>query len=62
MFSRSSRSQMFFKISVPENFANFTGKNLCQSVFLNSVAALIKKEILAQIFREFYDTFKKSFF
>ena len=25
-FSRSSRSQMFFKIGVPKNFANFTGK------------------------------------
>ena len=24
--NRSSRSQMFFKIGVPKNFANFTGK------------------------------------
>ena len=26
---RSSRSQMFFKIGFPKNFANFTGKYLC---------------------------------
>ena len=26
---RSSRSQMFFKIGVLRNFANFTGKHLC---------------------------------
>ena len=29
---RSSRSQMFFKIGVLENFANFTGKHLCVGV------------------------------
>ena len=27
--NESSRSQMFFKIGVLENFANFTGKQLC---------------------------------
>ena len=26
---RSSRSQMFFKIGVPKNFTNFTGKHRC---------------------------------
>ena len=31
---RSSRSKMFFKISVLENFAIFTGKHLCWSLFL----------------------------
>ena len=31
---RGSRSQMFFKIGVLKNFANFTGKNLCWSLFL----------------------------
>ena len=30
-YFRSSRSQMFFKISVPKNFAKLTGKHLCQS-------------------------------
>ena len=32
--SRSSRSQIFFKIGVPKNVANFTGKHLCWSLFL----------------------------
>ena len=31
---RSSRSQMFYKIGVPENFAKFTGKQLCWRHFL----------------------------
>ena len=31
---RSSRSQTFFKISVVKNFANFTVKHLCWSLFL----------------------------
>ena len=30
----NSRSQIFFKTSVPRNFAIFTGKNLCWSLFL----------------------------
>ena len=31
---RSSRSQMFFKVGVPENFSNFTEKHFCWSLFL----------------------------
>ena len=31
---RSSRSQIFFKIGALKNFANFTGKHLCWSLFL----------------------------
>ena len=31
---RSSPSHMFFKIGVLKNFANFTGKHLCWSLFL----------------------------
>ena len=38
--SRSSRSRMFFKIGVPKNLANFTGKPLCWSLFFNKVAGL----------------------
>ena len=30
----NSRSQMFFKIDVLKNFGNFTGKQLCWSLFL----------------------------
>ena len=37
---RSSRSQMFFKIGILKNFANFTGKHLCWSLFFNKVAGL----------------------
>ena len=29
-----SRSQVFFKIDVLKNFANFTGKHLCRCLFL----------------------------
>ena len=32
--SRSSRSHMFFKISVLKNFATITGKHLCWNLFL----------------------------
>ena len=32
--SRSSRSQMFFKIDVLKNLANFTGKHLCRSYLI----------------------------
>ena len=31
---RSSRSQMLFKVDALKNFANFTGKHLCWSLFL----------------------------
>ena len=34
---RSSRSQMLFKIGVFKNFANFTGKHLCWSLFLKKL-------------------------
>ena len=42
------------KKGVLRNFAQFTGKHLCQSIFLNKLAAsdykFIKKETLAQVF------------
>ena len=34
--------QMFFKIGVHKNFANFTGKHLCWSLFLKKLQALSK--------------------
>ena len=48
-YDRSSRSQMFFKIDVFKNFAIFTGKQLCSSLFLVklksfSPATLLKKD------------------
>ena len=38
--SRSSRSQMFFKISFLKNFTMFTGKHLCWSLFLVKLQSL----------------------
>ena len=37
---RSSRPEVFCKIGVLRNFAKFTGKQLCQSLFFNKVAGL----------------------
>ena len=37
---RSSRSHMFFKIGVFKNFAIFTEKHLCLSLFFNKFARL----------------------
>ena len=37
---RSSRPEVFCKKGVPKNFAKFTGKHLCQSLFFNKVAGL----------------------
>ena len=46
---------MFSKEYILRNFAYFTGKYLCQSLFFNKVACLslevyLKKETLAQVF------------
>ena len=47
---RSSRPEGFCKKGVLRNFVKFTGKHLCQSLFLNKVAESLKKEALAQVF------------
>ena len=52
---RSSRPEVFSKKGVLRIFAKFTGKRLCQSLFLNKVAGhrpatLLKKETLAEVF------------
>ena len=36
--NRSSRSQLFFKISVPKTLSKFTGKHLCRSLFSDKVS------------------------
>ena len=44
---------MFCKKGILRNFAKFTGKHLCQSVFFNKTAEasnFIQKETLAQLF------------
>ena len=37
---RSSRPELFYKKGVLRNFARFTGKHLCWSLFFNKVAGL----------------------
>ena len=55
--------EVFFKKAVLENFANFTGKHLCQILIQNKVATLLKKGTLAQVFScEFYKISKNTFF
>ena len=51
--TRSSLPEVFCKTGVLRNFAKFTGKHLCQSIFFNKKAEVrnfIKKETLAQVF------------
>ena len=66
MFNRSTRPEVFCKKSILGNFAKFTGKQLCQSLFFNKVAGqacnFIKKETLAQAFSfEFCEISKNTF-
>ena len=49
--NRNSRSQMFFKIDVLKNFANFTWKHLCWSFFLKRQNRSVKvKKWLRRLF------------
>ena len=41
--ARISRPEVFCK-GVLRNFAKFTGKHLCQGLFLNKVASLLKRD------------------
>ena len=64
---RSSRPEVFFEKGVLRNFAKFTGKNLCQSLFFNKVADaacnFIQTETLAQVFScEFCEISKNASF
>ena len=65
---RSSGLEMFCIKSVLRNLAKFTGKHLCQGLFLNKVAGLRpvtfpKKETLAQVFScEICEITKNTFF
>ena len=52
---RSSRLKVFCKKAVLKNFAKFTGKHLCQSLFFNKVAdlrpaTLLKKRLWHRCF------------
>ena len=55
---RSSHWRCSIKKGVPRNFAKFTRKHLCQSLF-----NVFKKETLIQVFScEFREIFKNTFF
>ena len=47
--NRSSRSQLFFKISVPKNLSKFTGKHLCRSLFSDKVSDLRPATLLKRV-------------
>ena len=64
---RSSRSQMFFRIGVLKNFAIFTGKHLCRSLFLIKLqcwrpATLLKRDSTQVFSCEYCKIFKNTFF
>ena len=68
---RSSQRRCSVRKGVLRNFAKFTGKHLCLSLFFNKVAGLrpgtaynfIKKETLAQVFSyEFCEISKNTIF
>ena len=59
----SSRPDVFCKKGVLRNFANFTGKRLCQSLFFNKVAGLtvLKKRLWLRCFLvNFTNTFSQE--
>ena len=47
---KSSHPKVFCRNDVPENFANFTGKHLCQSLFSNKVSVLSQQLYLQRDF------------
>ena len=65
-YSKGQKQRSSVKKGVLRNFAEFTGKHLCQSLFLNKVpglrpATLLKKK-LQHIFCEFCEILKNTFF
>ena len=50
MTSRRSHLERFLTKFL-SNFSKFIGKNLCQSLFFNKVASLLKKILYAGVFR-----------
>ena len=47
---RSSRSEVFYKKAVLRNFAKFTGKHLCQTLFNRLLIKLLKKKLWHRFF------------
>ena len=64
---RSSRPEVFYKKGVLRNFAKYTGKQLCQSLFFNKVAdlrlaTLLKKRLWHRCFPDNFAKFLRTFF
>ena len=59
-FQKYRGLQMFFRIEVLNNFAHFTGKHLCWSLFLK-LATLLKKTPTQVFFCEICKIFKNVF-
>ena len=62
-----NQKQVFCKEGVLENFAKFTGKHLCQSLFFNKVAGLglrpyLKRGSGRSVFLEILRNFQEHFF
>ena len=59
---KSSRSQMFFKVGVLKNFAIFTGKHMCKSLFLIKLKTcnFIKKRLQQVFYRTFLNLFLRT--
>ena len=62
--SRSSLSQMFFRIGVLKNFANFIGKHQCWSIFSIKLQTwtLLKIDSTRVFSCEIYNIFQNTFF
>ena len=57
---RSSRSEVFCKKKILRKFANFTGKHLCQCLFLIKVATLSKNRLWHRCFPVTFAKFLKK--
>ena len=66
---RSSRSQMFFKIGVLKNFANFTGKQLnnpvkfahfSRTLFFDRTPPVVASELLSLRFLPVFKIYKEG--
>ena len=64
LIDRSSHWKWSVRKGVPENFANFKGKHLCQSLLFNKVALMygtnIKRHSILQVFFKFLNVFISS--
>ena len=57
---RSCRPEVFCKKGVLRNFAKSTGKHLCQKLFFNKIATLLKKSLWHRCFPVNFEQFLKK--